>query len=166
MFELISDRYMHPARTRCRMDRDTDDYLCNCSVHCKMTDTSTFFTDLTYCSTAVDLTNTRNHQHLIRNAHSPCSATSIAKPPTLTQRPFRHPPHSPPPPKHYDFSSLFLFSLLFSLSTRFTCIFSAIFSYRAFSSLAALRSLIVLMRRYQPAKKATNRQNFNSRPGG
>lgn len=47
----------------------------------------------------------------------------------------------------YDFNSLFLFSLLFSLSTRFLCIVSAIFSYRAFSSLAALLSLIVCMRR-------------------
>jgi hypothetical protein len=42
----------------------------------------------------------------------------------------------------YDFSSLFLFSFLFSRSTLFLCIVSASFSYRAFSSFAARLSLI------------------------
>lgn len=50
--------------------------------------------------------------------------------------------------RDYDFNSLFLFSLRFSLSTRFRCIFSAIFSYRSLSSFAALLSLIACIRRY------------------
>lgn len=47
-----------------------------------------------------------------------------------------------------ELSSLLRFSLRFSRSTRLWCIFSAIFSYRAFSSLAARRSLIFWMRAY------------------
>lgn len=42
----------------------------------------------------------------------------------------------------HEFSTLLRFSLLFSLSTLFLCIFSAIFSYLSFSSFAALLSLI------------------------
>lgn len=49
----------------------------------------------------------------------------------------------------HDLSSLFRFSLLFNLSTRFLCIFSAIFSYLSFSSLAARLSLIRCMLLYQ-----------------
>lgn len=41
------------------------------------------------------------------------------------------------------FNNLFLFSRRFFRSTLFWCIFSAIFSYRSFSSLALRRSLIV-----------------------
>jgi hypothetical protein len=40
------------------------------------------------------------------------------------------------------FNNLFLFSLRFLRSTNFLCIFSAIFSYRSFSSLAFLLSLM------------------------
>lgn len=40
------------------------------------------------------------------------------------------------------FNSLFLFSRRFLRSTNFMCIFSAILSYRSFSSLAFLRSLM------------------------
>lgn len=41
-----------------------------------------------------------------------------------------------------DFSILFRFSFLFNLSTRFLCIVSASFSYRAFSSFLARLSLM------------------------
>ena len=46
----------------------------------------------------------------------------------------------------HEFRSLFLFSFLFRRSTLFLCIFSAIFSYRSFSSLAARLSLILCTR--------------------
>ena len=42
----------------------------------------------------------------------------------------------------HDLIILFLFSRRFSRSTRLRCIFSASFSYRSFSSLAARLSLI------------------------
>lgn len=45
-----------------------------------------------------------------------------------------------------EFRSLFRFSFLFSLSTRFLCIFSASFSYLSRSSLAALLSLMACTR--------------------
>lgn len=45
-------------------------------------------------------------------------------------------------PSSHELSSLLRFSLRFKRSTRLWCIFSAIFSYRAFSSLAARRSLM------------------------
>lgn len=48
----------------------------------------------------------------------------------------------------HDLSILFFFSLRFSRSTLFLCIFSAIFSYRSFSSLAARRSLMPCTLRY------------------
>lgn len=47
------------------------------------------------------------------------------------------------------FSSLLRFSLRFRRSTRFLCIFSAIFSYRSFSSLAAFLSRMAFMRACQ-----------------
>ena len=54
------------------------------------------------------------------------------------------------PSANQDFNTLFLFSLLFSLSTLFLCIFSAIFSYRSFSSFAARLSLIAWIFLYKP----------------
>ena len=51
------------------------------------------------------------------------------------------------PPRH-DFNSLFLFSLLFTRSTLFRCIRSAIFSYRSLSSFAARFSRMACIRRY------------------
>ena len=47
-----------------------------------------------------------------------------------------------------DFNILFLFSFLFNRSTRFLCIVSANFSYRAFSSFAARLSLIACILLY------------------
>lgn len=58
-----------------------------------------------------------------------------------------------------DFNNLFLFSLLFSLSTLFLCIFSAIFSYRSLSSLAALLSLIACIRRCKLCVSGTRPRN-------
>lgn len=46
----------------------------------------------------------------------------------------------------HELSTLLRFSLLFNLSTLFLCIFSAIFSYLSFSSLAALLSLMAWIR--------------------
>jgi len=54
----------------------------------------------------------------------------------FNSRPEMLSPHFP------DLSILFFFSRLLSRSTRFLCIFSAIFSYRSFSAFASLRSLI------------------------
>lgn len=51
-----------------------------------------------------------------------------------------------PATRAQELSSLFLFSFLLSLSTRFLCIFSASFSYLSFSSLAARFSLIWVAR--------------------
>ena len=45
--------------------------------------------------------------------------------------------------RNHECSSLLRFSLRFKRSTRLLCIFCAIFSYRSFSSFAALRSLIL-----------------------
>jgi len=45
----------------------------------------------------------------------------------------------------HDFKSLFLFSLLLSLSTRFLCIFTSNRSYRSFSSFAARLSFMRFM---------------------
>ena len=45
--------------------------------------------------------------------------------------------------RDHECSSLLRFSLRFKRSTRLLCIFCAIFSYRSFSSFAALRSLIL-----------------------
>jgi hypothetical protein len=53
-------------------------------------------------------------------------------------------------PVDQDFSILFLFSFLFNLSTRFLCIVSANFSYRAFSSFLTLFSLIACVLLYDP----------------
>jgi hypothetical protein len=53
-------------------------------------------------------------------------------------------------PVDQDFSILFLFSFLFNLSTRFLCIVSANFSYRAFSSFLTLFSLIACILLYDP----------------
>lgn len=50
----------------------------------------------------------------------------------------------------HAFSNLFRFSFLLSLSILLRCIFSAIFSYRSFSSLATLLSLMACIRRYTP----------------
>jgi hypothetical protein len=50
---------------------------------------------------------------------------------------------------NHDFSSLFLFSFLFSRSTLFLCIVSASRSYRAFSSFAARLSLIACILLYK-----------------
>lgn len=47
----------------------------------------------------------------------------------------------------YELSSLFLFSFRFKRSTRFLCIFSAIFSYRSLSSFLARFSRSAVMRR-------------------
>lgn len=49
---------------------------------------------------------------------------------------------------HHDFNILFLFSLLFNLSTRFRCIFTASCSYLSFSALAVRRSLIAWILRW------------------
>lgn len=49
-------------------------------------------------------------------------------------------------PPHQELISLFRFSLRFNLSTLFLCIFSAIFSYRSFSSLAARFSFSAVTR--------------------
>jgi hypothetical protein len=51
----------------------------------------------------------------------------------------------------HELSNLFLFSRLFNLSTRFRCIFSAIFSYRSFSSLATRLSRMAWIRRCRSA---------------
>jgi hypothetical protein len=48
----------------------------------------------------------------------------------------------------HDFIILFRFSFLFNLSTRFRCIVSASFSYRAFSSFAARLSFRAVIRFY------------------
>jgi hypothetical protein len=72
--------------------------------------------------------------------------------------PIRHPNDIIPTPenstlyreiKYHDFSILFLFSFLFRRSTRFLCIVSASFSYRAFSSLAARLSFIACILLYE-----------------
>jgi hypothetical protein len=49
-------------------------------------------------------------------------------------------------PPHHELISLLRFSLRFNLSTLFLCIFSAIFSYRSFSSLATRFSFSAVMR--------------------
>jgi hypothetical protein len=60
-----------------------------------------------------------------------------------------------PRPHHFPlFNNLFLFSLRLLLSTNFACIFSAIFSYLSFSSLAFRRSLIAWMRRFRSSSFA------------
>lgn len=48
----------------------------------------------------------------------------------------------------YELISLLRFSFRFSRSTRLRCIFSAIFSYRSFSSFFTLFSRIASMRRW------------------
>lgn len=50
------------------------------------------------------------------------------------------------PHKYQELMSLLRFSFRFSLSTRFLCIFSAIFSYRSRSSFAARLSLMACTR--------------------
>jgi hypothetical protein len=58
----------------------------------------------------------------------------------VCQRVFACPCHREPP--NHELISLFRFSLRFSRSTRFRCIFSAIFSYRSFSSFFSRLALI------------------------
>jgi hypothetical protein len=54
----------------------------------------------------------------------------------------------PKPSRDHELISLFRFSLRFSRSTRFLCIFSAIFSYRSASSFFARFSLMAAILRY------------------
>ena len=62
----------------------------------------------------------------------------------------------------YDFNNLFLFSLLFKRSSRFLCIFSAIFSYRSFSSFAARLSLIACIRLYISQTRISSAKQLSS----
>src|SRR5690606_29594336 len=68
-----------------------------------------------------------------------------ATPPALVHRPI------PQARIYRSLSALFLFSFLFSLSTLFLCIFSANFSYLAFSSFAARLDLIASIRALRSA---------------
>lgn len=123
-FSVSGARQHALARTE-----DSSQYLCSTSCQCANNFSSQTSPNWGPCDRTV----------FVANQDYPKAACSTPTP-FSSQR--QQCTASHPLCSNQDFNILFLFSFLLSLSTRFLCIVSANFSYRAFSSFLSRFSLI------------------------